>query len=122
MGGKTRPPYAAEFRQQILGLYATGRRIVDLSKEFGVSEQSISTWVKRSGQLGKLPDKGMSVLRTHRQARVLAQSNALSAQERTELEWLRKELQRVQTERDILAKATAWFAAESGHGAKRSTR
>ena len=41
MGGKTRPPYPAAFRQQIVELYASGRRIADLAKEFGCSEQSI---------------------------------------------------------------------------------
>jgi len=35
MGGKTRPAYPAEFRQQMVELYATGRRIKDLSVEFG---------------------------------------------------------------------------------------
>jgi transposase len=52
MGGKTRPPYPAAFRQQIVELYASGRRIADLAKEFGCSEQSISAWVKRGAALG----------------------------------------------------------------------
>lgn len=37
----------------------------------------------------------------------------LSSAERTELARLRRENRRVQVERDILAKATAWFAARS---------
>jgi transposase len=122
MGGKTRPAYPAEFRQQIVELYATGRRIAELAQEFGCSEQSISTWVKRAGGLSALPDRGAGVMRTHKQARAVAQASALSAQERAELERLRKEVRRLETERAILAKATAWFAAESGHGSKGSTR
>ncbi len=122
MGGKTRPAYSAEFRQQIVELYATGRRIAELAKEFGCSEQSISMWVKRAGRLSALPDRGAGVMRTHKQARAVAQAGALSGQERAELEQLRKEVRRLQTERDILAKATAWFAGESGHGSKGSTR
>jgi len=122
MGGKTRPPYAEAFRRQIVELYASGRQIVDLAKEFGCSEQSISKWVKGAGRLAELPDKGATVLRTHKQARAVAQAHWLIADERAELEHLRKELRRVQTERDILAKATAWFAGESGHGSKGSTR
>lgn len=122
MGGKTRPAYPAEFRQQIVELYATGRRIADLAKEFGCSEQSISTWVARAGTLAALPDKGAGVRRTHKQARAAAQSGALSAQERAELEQLRKDVRRLQTERDILSKATAWFANESTSGPKGSTR
>jgi transposase len=122
MGGKTKPPYAAEFRQQILELYAMGRAMGDLAKEFGCSQATIANWVSRAGALQQLPDKGAGVLRTHKQARALAQSNALSERERAELERLRKEVGRLQTERDILAKATAWFAGEGVHGSKRSTR
>ncbi len=122
MGGKTRPAYPAEFRQQIVELYATGRRIADLSKEFGVSQQSIATWVSRAGQLSSLLDKGAAARSSHKQGRVAAQTNALSEAERAELEQLRKEVRRLQTERDILSKATAWFANESVHGSKGSTR
>jgi transposase len=122
MGGKTRPPYAQGFREQIVELYASGRRIVDLAREFGCSEQSISTWVKRAGRVSELPDKGAAVMRMHRQGRAVVKASALSASERAELERLRKEVRRLETERAILAKATAWFAAESGHGSKGSTR
>ena len=38
------------------------------------------------------------------------QAGALSASERQELIELRRKLRQVQMERDILAKATAWFA------------
>ena len=104
MGGKTRPAYPAEYKQQIVERYASGRRIADLAKEFGCSEQSIATWVTRAGTLGALPDKGTGVRRTHKQVRAAAQSGALSSQERAELERLRKDVRRLQTERDILSK------------------
>ena len=107
MGGKTRPAYPAEYKQQIVERYASGRRIADLAKEFGCSEQSIATWVTRAGTLGALPDKAAGVRRTHKQVRAAAQSGALSAQERGELEQLGKDVRRLQTERDILSKATA---------------
>ena len=122
MGGKTRPAYPAEYRQQIVELYATGRGIADLAKEFGCSQPSSATWVERAGTLGALPDKGAGVRRTHKQARTAVQTGALSVQERAELEQLRKDVRRLQTERDILSKATAWFAGESMHGSKGSTR
>ena len=95
---------------------------MELSKEFGCSEQTIANWVKQAGKLSTLPAKGAAVVRAHKQARGVAQANALSTQERAELEHLRKEVRRIQSERDILAKATAWFAGESGHGSKGSTR
>ena len=79
MGGKTRPAYPAEYKQQIVERYASGRRIADLAKEFGCSEQSIATWVTRAGTLGALPDKGTGVRRTHKQVRAAAQSGALSS-------------------------------------------
>ena len=59
MSGKTKPPYAAEFRQQIVELYANGRRISDLAKEFGPSKESIAAWVARAGVLPALPDRGV---------------------------------------------------------------
>ena len=40
-------------------------------------------------------------------------TDALSSAERGELARLRRQLRQVQMERDILAKATAWFAAKS---------
>lgn len=118
MGGKTRPPYPAEYRQQILELYAAGRSVIELSKEFGCSSQTIHNWIGRAGPLSKLPDGGTKVIRTHVQAREVAQATALNAQERADYERLRKEVRRLQTERDILAKATAWFAVK---GEKTST-
>ena len=103
MSGKTKPPYAAQFRQQIVALYANGRRIADLAKEFGPSKESIAAWVARAGVLPALPDKGAGVRRTHARAVAVAQSTALSSQERTELEQLRRDVRRLQTERDILS-------------------
>jgi transposase len=122
MGGKTKPPYPVQFREQILELYATGRSKAELAKEFGCAQETISNWVKRAARLSALPDRGTPVRRAHRQARELAQDTALSEAERAELEQLRKEVRRLQVERDILAKATAWFASEGTHGTKGSTR
>jgi transposase len=45
--------------------------------------------------------------------RLPANVAALNAQERQELIELRRKLRQVQMERDILAKATAWFAGKS---------
>jgi transposase len=118
---KSKPPYPAEFRQQIVELYATGRTPRELSREFGCSEQSILNWARHAGTLAAMPDRGAAVVRTHKQARVVAQANALSVDERAELARLRKEVRRLQAERDILAKATAWFANESSRGPKGST-
>ena len=46
-------------------------------------------------------------------ARSNARQGALNVPERQELVELRRKLRQVQMERDILAKATAWFAGKS---------
>jgi transposase len=80
-------------------LVRSGRTPSELSKEFGCHTTSILSWMRQSGGVGAtaLP----------------ANVAALNAQERQELLELRRKLRQVQMERDILAKATAWFAAKS---------
>lgn len=41
MGRRAYPP---EFRRRALDLLAAGRKVVDLSRDLGVSEQTIYTW------------------------------------------------------------------------------
>ena len=67
-----------------------------LAKEFGLSRGSIRSWVRQADL-----DEG----RRH---------DGLTTDERNELAWLRRENQRLRLEREILAKATAWFARETG--------
>ena len=42
---KVRPPYPAEFLQQMVELVRAGRSPAQLSREFGVTAQSITNWV-----------------------------------------------------------------------------
>ena len=92
---KTRPPYAAEFRQQMVDLVRSGRAPEDLAREF---EPSSRTWVAQAGR-----DAG-------------ERSDGLRTEEREELRRLRRENRRLCEEREILAKATAWFAREARPG------
>lgn len=107
---KTRPPYSAEFREQIIELARGGRTPTELSSEFGVSSQAIRNWLRPHGLVasppGRPPALGSSA------ATASAAAAPLTAAEREELARLRRELVRVKMERDILAKATAWFAAK----------
>ena len=96
---KTRPPYPTEFRQQMIELAGTGRTPAELSREFNVSAQTISNWVAQAAR-----DRGQP----------LPSKEGLSTAEREEVVRLRRQLKRVHEERDILAKATAWFAARNG--------
>ena len=94
---KSKPPYAQAFRNQMVELVRSGRTPSELSKEFGCHVTSILSWVRQAGGAATLP----------------ANVAALNAQERQELIELRRKLRQVQMERDILAKATAWFAGRS---------
>ena len=97
----SKPPYPAEFRQQIVELARAGRGLKQLSREFGVSANAIRNWVHRAD--GVQPP---ATSRAHDPA-------PLSQAEREELIELRRRLRQIQMERDILAKATAWFAGKS---------
>ncbi|MBN9403787.1 MAG: helix-turn-helix domain-containing protein, partial [Burkholderiales bacterium] len=47
---RTRPPYPAAFRQQILELAHAGRTPAELSREFNVTAQTISNWVAQDAR------------------------------------------------------------------------
>jgi transposase len=93
--GKSRRPYSSEFRQQMVELVQSGRTPEELSREFEPSAESIRNWVRQSGGPGSAPE-------------------ALPPAEREELLRLRRENRRLREEREILAKAAAWFARETG--------
>jgi transposase len=92
---KTRQPYAAEFRKQMVELVRAGRTPEDLSKEFEPSAQSIRNWVQQADV-----DEGR-------------RQDCLTTKEKEELRKLRRENRRLREEREILAKAAAWFARET---------
>jgi transposase len=96
---KTKPPYAEAFKQQIVELHMAGRAPAELAREFGVSGQSIPAWVARAAADAGKPARGKDVL---------------STAEREELARLRRRVRQLEQERDILAKATAWFAGKDG--------
>ena len=89
---RTRNPYPAEFREQIVALADAGRGIEDLAREFEPCAATIHGWVKQADRDGG-----------HR-------TDGLTSQEREELRRLRRENRQLRQERDILAKAAAWFA------------
>ena len=89
----TRARYTLEFKQEAVRLVAGGQSIAAAARTLGVVDQTLFNWVKAERQ-GKL--KG-------------ADSKPVSA-EQMEIARLRAELARVKMERDILGKATAYFA------------
>ena len=95
--------YPPEFRQRLIELVASGRSPEELAKEFEPSAQTIRNWVKRAeADGGKRRD-------------------VLTSAEREELTKLRRELKQVKLEREILAKATTWFAREADTKPKKSS-
>ncbi len=111
---KTRPPYAPEFRRQMVDLVRTGRDPQDLAREFEPSAQAIRNWVadadRRDGR---------------REPKPAVADVTLTVTERDELARLRRENKQLRLERDILSRAAgtpshkcdgvpAWFARETG--------
>lgn len=93
--GKTRPPYPPEYKRQIVELHRAGRSIAELAEEFEPSDVTIRDWVRQAEADGGL------------------RTDVLTTEEREELRRLRKENRQLKLEREILAKATAWFARET---------
>lgn len=93
---RPRKTYPPEFRRQLIELARAGRSPESLAKEFEPSSQTIRGWVKQAAR-----DTG-------------ARADGLTSPEREELARLRRELRQVKLEREILSKATAWFARETG--------
>ncbi len=99
----TLPSYAPEFRRQMIELVRTGRDPTDLAREFEPSSQAIRNWIARADR-----DEG------RREVRPPTAETALPAADREELGRLRPEIRRLRLERDILSRATTWFARENG--------
>ena len=89
---RTRNPYPAEYRDQIVALARTGRGVEELAREFEPCAATIHGWIKQTDR-----DVG-------------SRRDGLTNEERDELRRLRRENRQLRQERDILAKAAAWFA------------
>jgi transposase len=76
-------------------LVRSGRSPEELAKEFEPSGLSIRSWVKQADL-----DEG-------------GREDGLTTAEREELNRLRRENRQLREEREILAKAAAWFARET---------
>jgi transposase len=84
-------------------LVRSGRTPEALSREFEPSAEAIRNWVRQSGL-----DEG-------------CREDGLTSAEREELSRLRRENRRLREEREILSKAAAWFARETGSIPPRSS-
>ena len=103
---RTRPAYAAEFRAQMVALARTGRSVEQLARE--PSAQTIRNWVRTADRQAGAGERLVVV-------------DALSEAERAELQRLRREVRQLRQERDILAKAAAWFAQNDATSSRSSS-
>lgn len=97
---KERRVYTAEFKREAVRLSEqAGVSVVQVAQELGVSDYSLYKWRKQARVDGALAFPG--------NGRV-----ALTAEQQENMR-LKKELERVTQERDVLKKALKFFAGES---------
>lgn len=90
--------YPEEFRREAVRLVlTTDKPMAEVARDLGVNYKTLGNWV-RSEKYREQRD---------------AQPGALSESERHELKRLRKEVAELKTEREILRKASAYFAKET---------
>lgn len=88
--------YPPEYRAQIVELVRSGRTAASVAREYEPSVQTIRNWVRQADL-----DEGR-------------RGDGLKSDEREEIRRLRRENRQLKLEREILKKAAAWFAQESG--------
>ena len=89
----SRRTFTAEFKQEAVVLVRrSGQSANQVAKELGVSQTALSRWLRDASRLAGSP-------------------NGFHAAD--ELRALRREVERLRMERDILKKAAAFFANES---------
>jgi len=96
MARRKRRKFTAKFKADAVHLVRAGKTIAEVTAQFDLTETALREWVRRAEA-----DAGRG------------QPGALTTAERAELVELRKRLKRAEMERDILKKATAFFAKES---------
>lgn len=91
-----RQAYPNAFREQLVALVRAGRTPESLAKEFEPSAQTIRNWSKQADVDGG------------------RRTDGVTSAEQQELRRLRRENRQLKLEREILSKAAAWFARETG--------
>ena len=93
MAHRRRPVYSREFKVEAIRLVRTSPEgLATIARDLGISKVTLRSWVEATRPPTDVP---------------------LTTDERTELVQLRREVVRLREERDILKKATAFFAKHS---------
>jgi len=95
MPQRHRDAYPEAFRKRILELAKSGRTPEQLAKDFEPTAQTIRNWIAQAER-----DAGTR--------------EGLTTEEKEELRRLRREVKILREEKEILKKAAAWFAQETG--------
>ncbi len=103
MGSRQRKSYSPKYKREAAHLVIdTGRTIAEVAREIQIGEQLLGRWVaKERAEIDDPPE-------------------AIDADERAELERLRREVAELRMDREFLKKAAAFFAAEQSNQPKRS--
>ena len=94
MGRRHRRKFTDEFKSETVKLIReSGRSVGSVAKELDLTETAVRNWLKKAEATGP--------------------ADLLSSDERAELRRLRKENQELRMEKEILRKATVFFAKEN---------
>jgi transposase len=97
MSKKKRRSFTPEQKAEAVKIVrTTGKSVGQVAREMGLTETALRSWV-RQDEINQNPSP----------------QGPLTTDERAELARLRKELKRVEMERDFLKKAAAFFARET---------
>jgi transposase len=97
MTKRTRRKFSKEYKAEVVTLIRQGNQLIGpVCRDLGLTETAVRRWIKQAEvDLGEGPP------------------GALTTVERAELSELRKRVKTLEMEREILKKATAFFAKES---------
>lgn len=98
---KSHAPYPPEFRAEAIRLMrSSGKPIAQIARELDITSETLRIWRKQADI-----DDGL-------------RHDGLTTEETDEVRQLRREVKRLREEREILLKAAAFFAQETGQTPK----
>lgn len=101
MPGRNHPPYPPEFRAEAVKLArSSDKRLSEVAADLGIATETLRNWLKQQDiDTGK--------------------RDGVSTDEREELNRLRRENKILKEEKEVLRKATAFFASEESSSRRR---